>query len=563
MSIVLVLTAAACTGRPESAVAPSPSARPSVDEDKEDTTNAELGRIACENVPREALLRTWRGIQGNRSGDIQIIPAQPDFVSSGLSHSTPYDVTQHVPLFLYGPGYVKPGLYRGPVTLADIAPTTAAMLKFPFDAPDGSAQRAALLPEATRGLPRLVVTVIWDSGGYDVLRRWSDRWPYLHSLVPEGAWFTNASTGSSPSNTPTAHPTIGTGAFPMHHGFVDEYVRLNGVMEKPNANGPAFLLEPTLADLYDPAMGNEPKVGAIATLAAHIMMMSHGSQWGGGDADLAITREREIAETAGAETVRWNLTSHMGPYYELPAYANKLPPLSSYLDDLDRADGALDGRWRDNDIAALAGGFDTPARTTYQETLVEKVIDREGFGADDVPDLLYVNYKAIDTIGHRFSADGIEMGDAVAVQDAVLKELVTHLNDRVGRGRWVMVLSADHGTQRDPAVSGAFLIDVNKLEAGLEATFDADDDGVDVLQDLRPTQVWLNRAELADNGFTLRQVSRWFLGLTQQDTFKDMYSRRSTPQPGHEDDPVFAAALPSRILSQLPCLPDASGSGAS
>jgi len=132
------------------------------------------------------------------------------------------------------------------------------------------------------------------------------------------------------------HAMIGTGTFPMRNGFVDEYIRVNGRMQKPNENGPGFLLDPTIADLYDAAMDNEPKVGGIATLAAHIMMMGHGAQWGGGDPDIAVTREKEFAETAGAESVSWNLTTDMAPFYELPDYVNDLPPLSEYVDDVDR-----------------------------------------------------------------------------------------------------------------------------------------------------------------------------------------------------------------------------------
>jgi hypothetical protein len=485
----------------------------------------------------------------DRSGDIQIVPREPNFVNGGLTHATPFDYTQDVPVFLYGRGFVVPGVYDRPITLADLAPTTGSLVKFPFAARDGQAQTQALLPEADRGLPRLVVTVIWDSAGDDVLERWPDSWPYLASLLPEGAWFTNATVGASPSNTPIGHATIGTGAFPMHHGFVDEYIRVNGRLQKPNENGPGFLLEPTIADVYDRAMGNEPKVGAIATLAAHVMMMSHGSQWGGGDRDVAVTREKEVGETAGAESVRWNLTNDMAPYYELPAYVNGLPPLSDYVDDVDRADGALDGLWRDNDIEQLSNGFDTPARTPFQQTLVEAVIEREGFGADDVPDLLYLNYKAIDTIGHLFSADGIEMSDAVAIQDVALERLVGFLDETVGQGEWVMILTADHGTQRDPQESGAFMIDIAKLESRLSDRFD-DRDEVPLVQKVRPTEIWLDTDELRENGFTLTQVSQWILGLTQAQTYKN----QNVPEPGHEGDTVFAAALPSSILASLPCL---------
>jgi hypothetical protein len=166
---------------------------------------------------------------------------------------------------------------------------------------------------------------------------------------------------------------------------------------------------------------------------------------------------------------------------------------------------------------------------------------------------LDLNYKAIDTIGHLFSANGIEMSDAVRYQDEALRELVDFLNRTVGKGNWVMAVTADHGTQLDPAVSGAFMIDINKISSLIRATFDADGDGVPLIQRVRPTEIWLNDAELADNGFTLTQVSQFLMGLTQQQTYKN----QNLPLPGHEQDLVFDAALPSSILSKLPCLPEA------
>jgi hypothetical protein len=557
--LALAILVAACTGDepPVGGPGPEPGATGTGTPAGPEIRAGALARIACENTDRDALLRTWRGVRLDRSGDIQIVPKDPNFVNGGLTHATPFDYTQDVPLLLYGPGYVRPGEYDRPVTLADLAPTTGELVKFPFEAIDGRTLTEALLPADERPLPALVVTVIWDSGGSDVLERWPDAWPTLAGLRADGAWFTRATVGASPSNTPIGHATIGTGAFPLHHGFVDEYVRVNGRLQKPNENGPGFLLEPTIADLYDRARDNEPKIGAIATLAAHIMMMGHGAQWGGGDADIAVTREKEFGETAGEESVSWNLTTDMAPFYELPGYVNDLPPLEGYVEDVDRSDGALDGLWMGNDIAQLSSGFDTPARTPFQQVLVEEVMRREGFGQDDVPDLLYVNYKAIDTIGHLFSADGVEMGEAVATQDDALERLVSFLDETVGAGRWVMLLTADHGTQRDPETSGAFMIDIKKIESGLIETFD-DADEVRLVQKVRPTEIWLDQDELRDNRATLAEVSQWLLGLTQEQTFKN----QNLPEPGNEGETVFAAALPSSILSALPCLPEAASAGA-
>ena len=47
---------------------------------------------------------------------------------------------------------------------------------------------------------------------------------------------------------------------------------------------------------------------------------------------------------------------------------------------IDQADGKLDGKWRDNDIDEFLQGFDTPARTPYQQRVVEAVVKREDFG---------------------------------------------------------------------------------------------------------------------------------------------------------------------------------------
>lgn len=515
---------------------------------------AALAEEVCGAVGHDLLLRVWRGTRLDRSGDIQILAREPNFVDGGLTHAGPWDYLQRVPVFFYGPGYVKPGTFERPITLADVAPTTGALLGFDFPAPDGGVVADILEPD--RPTPKLVVTLVWDSAGIDVLETWPDDWPFLATLIPEGAWFENAIVGASPSNTPVAHATIGTGAFPNRHGFNDEFIFVNNRIEKPNENGPGFLLAPTLADLYDRAMDNEPVVGAVATLAAHIGMMSHGLQWGGGDNDIAITREKEFAEKGGEEDVEWNLTSDMEPFYRLPKYANEIGGFEDDIRRLDQADGALDGYWRDNSIQALKNGFDTPARTPLQTRLIEEVIRREHFGRDGVPDLLYLNYKAIDTVGHLFSADGIEMSDTVRIQDDALRELVGFLDREIGRGEWAMLLLADHGTNRNPTLSGAFRIGIDQVEAKVAEAFDADGDAVPLIQKIRPTQMWLDDAELAENGFTEVDVARFVAGLTQADTAKPSLSI----QPGKAAERVFASAFPSSILAALPCLPEARGS---
>ena len=513
--------------------------------------SGDLVDVAC-SLPHEWLLRTWRGNMAGRSAELQILPIEPNFVGSGLPHVGPWAYAQDIPMFWYGPGHIAAtGEVERPVTLAGIAPTQAELLDFPFRAIDGVAMREAI--EGDPAPPKLLITMVWDAGGRNVLERWPHAWPYLRSLIPAGTWYERATVGTSPTSTAQTHATIGTGSFPDHHGIVAHRLRIGGELTSPWRIGPAYLIDPTLADLYDVANGNEPIVGELGTVSIHLGMLGHGSMWGGGDRDIAAVREELGAETLGAEGFDWNLTPQLSPFYRLPDYLNDVPGFDEDVRSVDAADGQIDGRWRSNEIEPLLGGFDTPARIPYQTRVLKEIIQREGFGQDDVPDLLFVNYKMIDYISHVWTVNSPEMRDAVEAQDAALEDLVTFLNAQVGQGQWAVVLTADHGSIPDPKVSGAFQISATPIAAGINSTFDTDGDDTHIVQLIQPTQIFIDEAELAQNGSTLDDVSDYVMGLTMDDT----------AQPGvvvpsdQANDPVFQAAFPSSLMAQLPCLPEA------
>ena len=69
-------------------------------------------------------------------------------------------------------------------------------------------------------------------------------------------------------------------------------------------------------------------------------------------------------------------------------------------------------------------------------------------GADDVPDILFTNYKQIDLVSHAESMNSPQMESVVRASDEALGDLVRILNREVGRGQWVLALTADHGAIR-------------------------------------------------------------------------------------------------------------------
>ena len=97
------------------------------------------------------------------------------------------------------------------------------------------------------------------------------------------------------------------------------------------------------------------------------------------------------------------------------------------------------------------------------------------------------------------------------------------------------------------------MIDIDRFTSDLEREFDTDGDNVALFTRIRPTEIWVNPAELADNRVTLNQISGYISGLTQAETIR--VDRQPDPSTG--DQRVFSAAFPSSMLSKLPCLPEA------
>jgi hypothetical protein len=492
------------------------------------------------DLPRAVIDRLWRGYRSDRAGDVITVPKGFNFFDGGISHTTPWPYTVDIPMVWYGPGVLPVrGKVDRPVTAAGVAPTIARMVGFRgFDAPDGEPMEEALPAGGTK--PLLVVVLVWDAGGNYVLNLWPKQWPHLRALLPHSTWYSNATVGSSPSSTAPIHATIGTGAFPRRHGILDNYVRFpNGALADPWSRGPSGLLIPTLADVYADEMTTDRALtGIFATLNWHLGMLGHGSE-DPKRKPVAVLRER--GGDVGSEGISWGLSPHTSPFYRFPSYVNDTPPIDTFFNFADVADGAKDGKWRGHDIGSLKFGFNSPARIPYQHRGLERMIREEGFGHHPAPDLLFVNYKLIDEIGHLFTASSLEMHDSIKVQDANLPHLISFLDRQVGKGKWVLLITADHGHSANPLDSGAFRIKDAAVEHGLDQHFHHP-----IVEKVRPGWSFLDREEMKKAGLTLAEASHFLAALTKL---------QASIQPGaipagHKDDRVIAESFPASFLAR-------------
>lgn len=499
---------------------------------------------ACD-LPTEVLERVWRGYVPERSGEVLAMELEPN--QFGTRHSTPYAYTQDVPLVLYGPGFVRSGkTVERPVTLADLAPTMAELLQFDaWPQRDGSVLEEALLPRGERnGVPRLIVTIVWDGGGDNVLRQWPDSWPNLADLMEQGTSFDNATVGSSPSITPSVHATIGTGAWPSHHGLSDTRMRVRGrTVDAWEGSSPRYLRLDTIGDLWDAANGNEPLVGMLARDAWHLGMIGHGAYLSGADKDIAV-----LDQLGGIE-FRTN-----PDYYSLPKYLLGLEGLSEAVAEYDARDGEADKQWLGNPLLEFDGQIRfTPPWNNYQTLKILELLQGEGFGTDEVPDLFYTNYKSTDLAGHFWNMVEPEVRDDLAEQDAQLPILITALDTLVGRDNYVLALTADHGMTPFPTVTKGWSIETRDMTEDILEEFDHETPDVPLVLSNRGYQIMLDEDEMRRNDVTPGQVAEFVRDYRIEDNITPT-NKVLLRFEGRTDERLFLTALtPEALKKALDC----------
>jgi Type I phosphodiesterase / nucleotide pyrophosphatase len=501
---------------------------------------------AC-SLPRQWLELTRRGHYAPRSGQIALLPRYPAYFAqsgTGWTHSGPWPYLQEVPVVFYGPGVIpEVGEVARPVTVADIAPTTMTLLRGSFRTEDGHRLRevadidAKLLESKP---PKLILTIVWDGGGWNALRQWPDDWPNLARMMSKGVTYTNAIVGSSPSVTPSIHTTLGTGVFPATHGITGIPARYeDGSVGDVFLRGESsrFLRVPTAAELWDERNHNRALVGMVGYEPWHLGMIGKGAERPGGDKDDAVWLD--------VETNEW-ITNEK--HYKLPRAFEDTDGRAESLEASDAQDGEIDDTWRGHEIIDdLDRIEEVPGFITYHAREMMQMIREEGYGDDAITDLLFTNFKQIDRLGHYFNMASQEVHDAVIESDKQLGVLAGFLDRQVGRGRWALALTADHGQQPDAAAVDGFGIDPREVEEDIDAEFGP------ITEAAWPTEVFLKEEVMAERDVSVEDVAR-FLGdyRLADNTQRPDYLVRGAGRFGARDR-IFAMAIPSRLLETLDC----------
>jgi arylsulfatase A-like enzyme len=332
---------------------------------------------------------------------------------------------------------------------------------------------------ASANTPKLLVVVVADQMRADHVVTFQQRWKRgFRVLLNEGAYFPRAEFPYLNNVTCAGHATIGTGAYPRSHGIV-----LNGwwhpearqyldCMSDPAARHVTYgkaaasgssamrMLTPTLADELGAkqpaarvvAMGLKPR--STIPLAGRTGIVT----WFDDRARSFVTAEpfsrtpvKEVAEFIAAEPFErdlgqvWALRERESTYRYADVMVGERPtagwtalfphPISGRAG----ADAQFTERWQKS-----------PYSDAYLARMASSLVESLQLGRRDETDYLAIAFSALDMMGHDFGPRSREVEDLLMHLDAVLGALITRLDERVGRDRYVLALSGDHGVAPIP-----------------------------------------------------------------------------------------------------------------
>jgi predicted AlkP superfamily pyrophosphatase or phosphodiesterase len=352
--------------------------------------------------------------------------------------------------------------------------------------------------------PKLVVLLVVDQMRGDYVDKFRGQWiGGLKRLVDEGAWFRDAAYPYAATETCVGHSTISTGAFPATHGMIAnawwdrEAQKLVTCTADPNVKNSGYagfaakggdsawrMLMPSFAEELKFQTGGATRVVTFSLKArAAITMAGHkgdAATWfesGGWVTSSAYGSMPFVDDYVKAHPVKadygktWKLSLPESSYLYDEKAAGAGPPEGWDLTFPHALRGKSAGA--EPDAAFYEEWASSPFADTYLTHLADAAVDALGLGKSGATDFLGIGYSSIDYVGHAFGPRSREIQEILITLDKDLGDLFAHLDKRVGRGNYVVALSADHGVvpiPDDMAKTGvdAGLLHVPELQDRIE-----------------------------------------------------------------------------------------------
>jgi len=352
---------------------------------------------------------------------------------------------------------------------------------------------AAPAASTTLDRPKLVVGLVVDQMRWDYLYRYYDRYVEggFKRMINEGFSAENTYIPYTPTYTAVGHTSIYTGSVPAITGIIgnnwfdpqtkkgvyctdDSTVTGVGANNAAGKMSPKNLLSSTITDELRLATNFRGKViGLSLKDRGSILPAGHtptGAYWYDGETGNWITSTWYMNQLP-AWVQQYNEKKMANKYYDMNW--NTLYPISTYTQstaDNKDYEGVTRGEETPtfpHPLKLYAGkNYDMIRSTPYGNTitldLAKVAINAEGLGKDNITDFLAVSCSSTDYVGHQYGPNSIEAEDTYLRLDKDIADFFDYLDQTVGKGKYLVFLSADHGAAHVPG-----FMKENKMHGGL------------------------------------------------------------------------------------------------
>lgn len=347
------------------------------------------------------------------------------------------------------------------------------------------------------GRPKLVVGIVVDQMRWDYLYRFQNRYSEggFKRLLKEGFSCQNTFINHLPSATAVGHATIFTGTVPSVHGIAaNEWIdQLSGKItyctEDANVKGvgnstkggemsPRNLLSTTITDELRLASNFRSKVVGVSIKdRAAILPAGHnpnGAFWFDDSGEFVTStwymeQLPQWVKDFNANKVAEKLVS--GDW-------NTLYPIETYTQS-SADDVSWEGKFGGEKAAVfphkIAEGFKrkpgiirgTPFGNTLTLNFAKAAIEGYQLGKGSFTDFLTINCASTDYAGHMFGGNSIEVEDIYLRLDRDFADLFSYLDKQLGKGSYLVFLTADHGSAHSKGFMEAHQLNTGFWDTGL------------------------------------------------------------------------------------------------
>ena len=375
-----------------------------------------------------------------RNGQVMVVPREGAIITRdepdiSYMHGSPWPYDTAIPLFFAGAA-VQPGMYGFSAAQQDVAVTIASLLQAAMP-PTVSGRVLPILRPGAKP-PRAVLIVVLDGMRPDYFTRYASEMPTFSALRQRSAWMTAARINVLPTNTAVGHSTIATGADPRVHGITGN--NLYDATRKARHDmlggyNPRDLVAPTVGDVWQLQTGGRAIViGQGSSLPASTALAGHGACQLNG---VKVTHSG-YDEKAG----RWRTNADC---FTQPASVAALDASTLFPPD---------GLWMGHKVASASDIRRSGLFPRFETDAFVHMIESQPVGQDEVTDVLLLNYKGADYIGHKHGPTSPEMAATLSEMDRGLARILQAVEERTAgdylarrhRGPWHAVRSK--GTAR-------------------------------------------------------------------------------------------------------------------